>query len=260
MFFVDSHCHLNFPAFQEKQSDIIKRAENVDVMRFLTVSTRLDEIPALIGLTRQFDNVFACAGIHPEYASEYLEDDTVFEKLCSWAKHPKIIAIGETGLDYHYGTNESREGQRKIFELHLKAAKYTKLPVIIHSREAEDDTIALLEKEADKNLCGVLHCFSSQKKLAQAGLELGFYISASGIITFKSADELRDIFTSVPVERLLLETDSPYLAPVPYRGKTNEPSFIFKTAEVLAGLKQMTLDQMKKQTTQNFFTLFSKAF
>ena len=259
MFFVDSHCHLNFPDFKGKEAEIVNNAKQAGIERFLTACTRLPEVPELIELTRRFSEVFASVGIHPEYATEQGSDTVSVKDICALTNDPKIVAIGEAGLDYHYGTAESRQAQIDLFRIHLKAAKATKLPIIIHTREAEDDTIALLEEEASSDLTGVLHCFSSEKRLAEKGLELGFYLSASGIITFKSAQALRDIFSKVPLDRLLVETDSPYLAPVPYRGRKNEPAYMIKTAEMLALLKSVSMDELQKQTTENFFTLFSKA-
>lgn len=259
MFFVDSHCHLNFPDYQSEQDKIIEQAENAGIGRFLTVGTKLEERPDLIALTRRNPHIFASIGIHPEYAAEQGGKTLSPQDICAAANDPKIVAIGEAGLDYHYGAKETHEAQKTLFRIQLKAAKQSGLPIIIHSREAEDDTIALLQEEAGPGLRGVLHCFSSREKLAQAGLELGFYISASGIITFKSAEELRCIFKSIPMDRLLIETDAPFLAPVPFRGHRNEPAFMIKTAEVLAELKEVSLDQLRHQTTENFFTLFSKA-
>ncbi len=260
MFFVDSHCHLNFPDYRSEQDKIIKQAEDLGIERFLTVCTKLEELPDLIALTRRNPHVFASVGVHPEYATEQGGHSVSINDIRVAAQDPKIIAIGEAGLDYHYGAQETHEAQKELFRMQLKAAKQSGLPIIIHSREAEDDTIALLREEASSELRGVLHCFSSQERLAQAGLELGFYISASGIITFKSADELRRIFKTVPMDRLLIETDAPFLAPVPFRGRRNEPAFMIKTAETLADLKEVGLDQLRHQTTENFFTLFPKAF
>ena len=179
--FVDSHCHLNFPDFKGKEAEIIANAEQAGVGHFLTACTRLSEVPELIDLTRRFPEVFASVGIHPEYATEQGENETSVEELVSLTKDPKIVAIGEAGLDYHYGAAETRQAQIDLFRLHLKAAKAARLPIIIHTREAEDDTIALLEEEKSPDLTGVLHCFSSEKRLAEKGLELGFYLSASGI-------------------------------------------------------------------------------
>ena len=259
MFFVDSHCHLNFPDYQSEQNKIIEQAENAGIKRFLTVGTKLEELPDLLALTGRNPHIFASIGIHPEYATEQGGKTLSPQDICAAANAPKIVAIGEAGLDYHYGAEETHEAQKTLFRIQLKAAKQSGLPIIIHSREAEDDTIALLREEAGSGLRGVLHCFSSQKKLAQAGLELGLYVSASGIITFKSAEELRCTFKSIPLDRLLIETDAPFLAPVPFRGCRNEPAFMIKTAETLAALKEVSLDQLRDRTTENFFTLFSKA-
>ena len=257
--FIDSHCHLNYPDFKGKEAEIVDNAKQLGVERFLTACTRLSELPELIDLTRRFPEVVASVGIHPEYAAEQGENETSVEELVSLSKDAKVVAIGEAGLDYHYGAEETRQAQRDLFRIHLKAAKAAKLPIIIHTREAEDDTIALLEEEKSPDLTGVLHCFSSERRLAEKGLELGFYLSASGIITFKSAQELRDIFSDVPMNRLLVETDAPYLAPVPYRGRKNEPAYMIKTAEMLASLKGVEMDELQRRTTENFFTLFSKA-
>ena len=259
MFFVDSHCHLNFPDFKGNEEEIVNNAKHVGIERFLSACTRLSELPELIDLTRRFPEVVASVGIHPEYATEQGENETSVEELVSLTNDPKIVAIGEAGLDYHYGAEETRRAQIDLFRIHLRAAKAAKLPIIIHTREAEDDTIALLEEEKSPDLTGVLHCFSSEKRLAEKGLEMGFYLSASGIITFKSAQELRDIFSDVPMNRLLIETDAPYLAPVPYRGRKNEPAYVIKTAEMLASLKNTGMEDLQKRTTENFFTLFSKA-
>lgn len=254
---VDSHCHLNFPDFKGKEAEIVNSAKQVGIARFLTACTRLSEVSELLELTRTFPEVFASVGIHPEYAAE--QGNVSVGDLTALTTDAKIVAIGEAGLDYHYGSPETRQAQLDLFRIHLKAAKAAKLPIIIHTRDAEDDTIALLEEEKSPDLTGVLHCFSSQRKLAEKGLELGFYLSASGIITFKSAEDLRDIFSDVPMNRLLVETDAPYLAPVPYRGRKNEPAYMIKTAEMLASLKGVSIDELQKRTTENFFTLFSKA-
>ena len=259
MFFVDSHCHLNFPDFKGKEAEIVANAEQAGVGRFLSACTRLREVPELIELTRRFPEVFASVGIHPEFAAEQGMSSVSVEDICALTVDPKIVAIGEAGLDYHYGAAETRQAQIDLFRVHLRAAKAANLPIIIHTREAEDDTIALLEEEASPDLTGVLHCFSSERRLAEKGLELGFYLSASGIITFKSAQELRDIFSDVPMNRLLVETDAPYLAPVPYRGRKNESAYMIKTAEMLASLKGVSMNELKERTTENFFTLFSKA-
>lgn len=256
MFFVDSHCHLNFPTLLPQADQVIARAKEAGIGCFLTACTKLGEVPELIALTRAHENVFASVGVHPEYAAE--QGDVTVDDLCAPTDDPKIVALGEAGLDYHYAP-DTADAQRRLFRTHLRAAKKSGLPLIIHTREAEDDTIQMLREEASPDLRGVLHCFSSQKRLAEVGLELGFYISASGIITFKSAQDLRETFGFVPMNRLLLETDAPYLAPVPFRGRENEPAFLIKTAETLAKIKGVVLDELKERTTENFFTLFSKA-
>lgn len=258
MSFVDSHCHLDFPDYGEELDAIVKRAMDIGVTRMVTIGTKLDEIERLLKISEAYPNIFIAVGIHPEYAKEYKDEGQIFEKICSYASHPKVIGIGETGLDYHYGA-DNKEIQKEVFRIHLKAAKQTKLPIIVHSREAETDTAKLLNEEADKSLTGVLHCFTSKAELAKAGLKLGFYISASGVITFKKADELRDIFQTVPLDKLLIETDAPFLSPTPYRGKRNEPAFVIKTAEMLAEIKQVSLQKIADETTNNFLTLFKKA-
>lgn len=261
MFFVDSHCHLNYPDYSEtERSEIVARAEQLGIQRFLTVATKMDEVPELIEMARGNPHIFASVGVHPEYAAKQ-GDAVSVERLCAAAaQDPKVVAIGEAGLDYHYGAAETRAAQKSLFRKHLQAAKLTGLPIIVHTREAEDDTIDLLREEQDGTLRGVLHCFSSQGRLAEFGLDIGFYISASGIITFKSAQALRDTFEKVPLNRLLVETDAPYLTPVPFRGRKNEPSYMIKTAEKLAQIKGVDLDFLRQKTTENFFRLFSKAY
>lgn len=257
MAFVDSHCHLDFPDFSKEIDQILERALSVQVTRLLTIGTKISDADLVIGLAEKYPYVFASVGVHPEYAEAELSSVSC-ELLCSYANHPKVVGFGETGLDYHYGSSNKKE-QQELFRRHLKAAKQTGLPVIVHSREAEEDTIRLLQEEYDSSLKGVLHCYTSKPELALAGLELGFYVSASGIITFNKAEELRETFKKIPLDRLLIETDAPFLAPVPYRGKRNEPSYVVKTAEKLAVLKGVSLDEIEKQTTENFLNLFSKA-
>lgn len=260
MFFADSHCHLNYPDYSETERvEIVERAEQLGIQRFLTVSTKMDDVPELIEMTRKNPHIFASVGVHPEYAAEQGEEVSV-EQICKAAQDAKVVAIGEAGLDYHYGAAETRAAQKSLFRKHLQAAKLTGLPIIVHTREAEDDTIDLLREEQDGTLRGVLHCFSSQGRLAEFGSDIGFYISASGIITFKSAQSLRDTFEKIPMDRLLVETDAPYLAPVPFRGRKNEPSYLIKTAEMLAQIKGTDLDFLRQKTTENFFRLFSKAY
>ncbi|MEN3791715.1 TatD family hydrolase [Fulvimarina sp. MAC3] len=257
MFIVDSHCHLDFPDFEEDRDALIERANANDVRLFVTISTKVAKIERLIDLTRRYDSVFASVGTHPNSAGE--EPDVATETLVDIAgKHDKIVAIGEAGLDYHYD-RAPREIQEAVFRRHIAAARKTQLPLVIHARDADDDVAAILRDENGKGAFPfILHCFSSGRALAEAGIELGGYVSFSGILTFKRSDELRAIAADVPMDRLLVETDAPYLAPTPYRGKRNEPGYTRHTAEVLAGVKNISLDEIAKATSDNFFKLFTK--
>lgn len=254
----DSHCHLDYPDFEPEIREVIQRARDAGISRMLTAGTRLQDTEKAFNLTERYPFIFCSVGTHPEYAREELPSTSV-AKICDAALHPKVLGIGETGLDYHYSP-DSKEEQQELFRLHLKAAKECRLSVIVHSRDAEEDTIRLLKEEASSELRGVLHCFSSKAVLAEAGLEMGFYVSASGIITFRKAEELREIFRRVPLDRLLIETDAPFLAPAPYRGKRNEPSYLIKTAEVLAEIKGVSVEVLAETTTENFMTLFRRSF
>lgn len=251
----DSHCHLNHADFGDDADAVVQRALDAGVSRLVTIGTRLEDTAELIALTRKYPQVFATVGVHPEYVAE--RDVSADEIAQAATSDKKIIALGEAGFDYFYDP-DTREAQRKLFKNHLIAARETKLPLVIHTRCAERDTIDALTEFPD--VTGVLHCFSSNAELAKFGLEQGWYLSASGILTFKKAQELRGIFADVPLNRLLVETDAPYLAPVPYRGKRNEPSFVVKTAEMLAEIKGVSLEELAKITTENFLTLFTKAY
>ena len=251
----DSHCHLNHADFGDDADAVVLRALDAGVSRLVTIGTRLEDTAELIALTRKYPQVFATVGVHPEYVAE--RDVSADEIAQAATSDEKIIALGEAGFDYFYDP-DTREAQRKLFKNHLIAARETKLPLVIHTRCAERDTIDALTEFPD--VTGVLHCFSSNAELAKFGLEQGWYLSASGILTFKKAQELRGIFADVPLNRLLVETDAPYLAPVPYRGKRNEPSFVVKTAEMLAEIKGVSLEELAKITTENFLTLFTKAY
>ncbi len=251
----DSHCHLNHADFGDDADAVVQRALDAGVSRLVTIGTRLEDTAELIALTRKYPQVFATVGVHPEYVAE--RDVSADEIAQAATSDEKIIALGEAGFDYFYDP-DTREAQRKLFKNHLIAARETKLPLVIHTRCAERDTIDALTEFPD--VTGVLHCFSSNAELAKFGLEQGWYLSASGILTFKKAQELRGIFADVPLNRLLVETDAPYLAPVPYRGKRNEPSFVVKTAEMLAEIKGVSLEELAKITTENFLTLFTKAY
>ncbi|MGQ4272860.1 TatD family hydrolase [Terrihabitans sp. B22-R8] len=253
---VDSHCHLDFPDFAEDRAGIIARAADAGVGAMVTISTRVRRFQQILDIVEAHENVFGSVGTHPQQAAE--EPDITADDLIQLSAHPKIVAIGEAGLDYHYETS-SADLQKRSFLQHIAAARETGLPLVIHARSADDDMIRILENETAKGAFpAVLHCFSSGPELAKRGIELGLYISFSGILTFRNSQEIRDIAAFVPEDRLLVETDAPFLAPVPHRGKTNEPAFVAHTATVLANLKGWTPEHTGKQTTENFARLFKK--
>jgi TatD DNase family protein len=254
---VDSHCHLEYDSFAAEGDAPMMRAHAAGVGACVTIGTKLATFPKTLAVAERYDNVWCSVGVHPhDAATEPLTDAAV---LVEHTKHLKVIGIGETGLDYYYDKSPRAE-QATNFLVHIDAAQETRLPLIVHTRDAEDDTIAMLEEKMKRApFTGVLHCFSGTAKLAEAGLRLGLYVSASGIITFKTAEALRDIFRDVPMDRLLVETDSPYLAPIPHRGKRNEPSFVTHTAALLASLKRVSPEEIAARTTENFFRLFQKA-
>ena len=248
---VDSHCHLDF-AKEEERAGIIARARGAGVRTLLTISTKLEEFGAVRAIAESDPDIWCSVGVHPHEAEvEPASADT----LIALTHHPKVVGIGETGLDFY--EHSPRQQQTEIFRAHLTAARETGLPVIVHTRDADPETIAILE--AEKPQAGVIHCFSTGRELAERAVELGFYISISGIATFKNAQSLRDTIRDLPLERLLVETDAPYLAPVPMRGKTNEPAFVTYTAALVAQLKGVTQDELARVTTENFFRLFAKA-
>ncbi len=251
---VDSHCHLDFPDFEAERNAVIARARAVGVGTMLTIGTRLDQFPGVRAIAESEDDIWCSVGAHPHEAADHAH--LLPERLTTLTQHPKVVGIGETGLDYHYDLSP-RDIQERVFRAHIAASQMTGLPLIIHAREADDDIARILR--AEQPLSGVMHCFASGRALAEAALEIGFLISISGIATFKNADELRDIVRDVPLDRLLVETDSPYLAPVPYRGKRNEPAFVKATAAVVAGLKGVEPEELAAATTANFFRLFAKA-
>lgn len=255
---VDSHCHLDFPDFAEEGVEtVIARAQAAGVAHMLTICTRVAEFESkILPLANNHTQVDCTVGTHPHQADEEAEKAISLQNLIDFANLPHVVGIGETGLDYHYD-NAPRDIQDKCFRKHIRAANETGLPLIIHARDADEDIIRVLKEERARK--GVMHCFSSTAWLAEQALELGFYISLSGIITFKKAEDLREIARAVPVERILVETDSPYLAPVPLRGKRNEPAFVVHTAKLVAELKNMDEASFTQQTTENFYTLFSKA-
>jgi TatD DNase family protein len=253
---VDSHCHLDFPDYAGTVDEVVARARAAGVGVCVSIGTELSRFPGVKAVAEQFPDVWCSVGVHPHEAKKELLEDAA--ALIAEAAHPKVVAIGETGLDYYY-EHSPRAPQQENFRSHIAAARTTGLPVIVHTRDADNDTIAILRDEMKKGaFTGLIHCFTGTQKLADAALELGLYISVSGIATFKNSTALRDVIKSVPLERLLVETDAPYLAPVPHRGKTNEPAFVVHTAAMLAELKGVTPDELAAATTENFFRLFSK--
>ncbi len=254
---VDSHCHLDFPDFADEMPRIIARAEAAGVTRMVTICTRLRHEPTVRAISETYSGVFFAAGTHPMSAAE--EPLTSIDELVALSRHPRFVGIGETGLDYHY-TAETKAVQQTSLRIHIQAAQITGLPLIIHARAADDDMAAILtEGMQDAPFGCVMHCFSSGAALARTALDLGFYLSMSGIATFPRSQELRDIFAAAPVNRILLETDSPYLAPVPHRGKRNEPAYTAFTAKTGAALYGLSEAAFAAQTTANFDRLFSKA-
>ncbi|MDE1900339.1 MAG: TatD family hydrolase [Alphaproteobacteria bacterium] len=251
---IDSHCHLDFPALVADRDGVLQRARAAGITRMVNISTRRADMDAVRVTAEQVPDVFCTVGVHPHHVHEEGEHLST-EELASRAAHPKVVGIGETGLDFYYDT-APRDRQEDSFRRHIRAAQAAKLPLIIHSRDAEEDTIRVLKSEGPST--GVMHCFSSRRILAEQALEIGFYISLSGILTFKKSQELRDIARDMPLDRLLVETDSPYLAPEPYRGKTCEPAYVVCTAQVLAEIKGISPDDIARHTTENFFRLFTK--
>jgi TatD DNase family protein len=253
---IDTHCHLDFPQLHDELDLILARAEAADVKRIITISTRLSKAAIYQDLAENHENIYFTIGTHPLNIDE--EDDISVSKIVESSKHAKCVGIGEAGLDYHYDKT-SRDRAKEVFGMHIEAARQTGLPLIIHSREADEDMATILSQEMAKGrFCGILHCFTSSAELAAIGLGLGLYISFSGVLTFKNAGDLRAIAANVPLDRLLVETDAPYLAPVPFRGKTNEPSYVAHTAAVLAEVKGITAHDMAAQTTKNAQNLFRK--
>ncbi len=254
---VDSHCHLDFPDFEGDLETVVTRAANAGVGYMVTICTHVTKFDQVRDVAERFANMWCTVGIHPHNAGT--EPETPAETLVAMAAHPKVVALGETGLDFYYD-HSPRDRQERAFRAHIQAARETGLPIVIHTRDADDDIARILRDEHAKGAFpGLIHCFSSGPALAGAVLDLGLYISVSGIVTFKKADELRETVRNVPVERLLVETDSPYLAPAPHRGKRNEPAYTALTAAAVAELKGLKADDFAQATTENFFRLFSKA-
>lgn len=254
--YIDSHCHLDFPDLADKLPDIFVRMQQNQVSHALVVSVNLPQWPRLMQLVESHPHLFASVGVHPDY--EDTPEPTVEELVQHAAENPRVVAIGETGLDY-FRLAEPLEWQRERFRTHIRAARQAGLPLIVHTRAAREDTLRLMREENAAECGGVMHCFTESWEMAQAAIEMNFYISLSGIVTFKKAQELHELAARVPLERLLIETDSPYLAPVPFRGKTNDPSLVVHVAERIAELKGVSVAEIARQTTENFFRLFPRA-
>jgi TatD DNase family protein len=253
---VDSHCHLDFPDFKDELEGVVARAKAAGVGRFVTISTRVARQPELLAIAEHFPDVFCSVGTHPHHAHEEL--GVTAQELVARTQHPKVVAIGEAGLDYHYD-NSPRDAQAKGFRAHIAAARETGLPLVIHSRDADVDMAAILREESGKGAFpAVLHCFTGGRELAFAGIELGLYVSFTGILTFKNSEALRAIAKDLPADRILVETDSPYLAPGKFRGKRCEPAYVVETAKVLAETRGVSAEAIARQTTDNFFRLFRK--
>lgn len=253
---VDSHCHLDFPDFAEDLDAIVARAEAAGVKRIVTISTRVRRLPALLAITERFANVYCSVGTHPHQADE--EDGIAIDELVELTKHPKVVALGEAGLDYFY-EHGSRDAQVRGFRAHIAAARATGLPLVIHTREADEDCGRILEEEMAKGrFRAVLHCYTGGRELAMQAISLGLSISFTGILTFKKSQALRDLAAELPADRVMVETDAPYLAPGKFRGKRNEPSYVVETAKVLAEARGVSLQDLSRQTTENFFRLFNK--
>ncbi|GLR25929.1 TatD family hydrolase [Limnobacter litoralis] len=253
--FTDSHCHLDFEGLVENLPDILVRMQQANVSRALCISVQLEDFPNVLKLAEDHDHLWATVGVHPDY--EDITEPTV-ERLVELAAHPKVIGIGETGLDY-FRLKGDLTWQRNRFRTHLRAANQLGMPVIVHTRNAGEDTLAILREENVMACGGVIHCFTESIDFARQALDMGMYISFSGIVSFKNAADLREVARFVPMDRILIETDSPYLAPVPHRGKTNEPSFVPHVAQVIADERQMPLEEVGMCTSQNFERLFKLA-
>jgi TatD DNase family protein len=254
---VDSHCHLDFPALAEEQDAVITRAQAAGVGVMQTIGTRLDTFEQVVAIAEAYAAVYCSVGVHPHRAAEEPLDGP--GRLVTWAAHPKVIGIGESGLDFYYD-NSPRDVQADVFRVHIRAARESGLPLIVHTRDADRDTADLLRAGmAEGPFTGVIHCYSSSPELGFAAVEMGLYLGLGGILTFKKSDQLRATVRALPLDRLLLETDAPYLAPEPFRGKRNEPAYVAHVAATLADIKGLALAEIEAATTDNFFRLFTKA-
>jgi len=252
--YIDSHCHINFPELNEKIDQVLDNMKNHNISHALCVSVTLDKIDEILSLANKYSNIYASVGVHPDY--EDIEEPDI-SKLFHYSKEKKIVAIGETGLDY-FRLKGDLSWQRERFRTHIRAAIKSSLPLIIHTRNAQEDTIKIMREESAHSATGVMHCFTESYEMAKKAVDLGFYISFSGIITFKNAESLRETVKKLPIENILIETDSPYLAPVPNRGKLNEPANVRYVAEKIAELKGISVEEVAEITTNNFFRLFTK--
>jgi TatD DNase family protein len=253
MSFIDSHCHINFHELAENITDVLAKMQQNEVLAALCVSVNLADFPQVLALASQYPHIYASVGVHPDY--EAVEEPSV-ERLVALAQHPKIIAIGETGLDYFRLTGDL-EWQRERFRNHIRAARQSGKPLIIHTRSAAEDTLRIMAEEGASQAGGVMHCFTENWEVAQAALNMGFYISFSGIVTFKNALQIKEVVQRVPMDRMLIETDSPYLAPVPYRGKLNQPAYVKHVAEGIALLRGISVAEVGLRTSENFARLFN---
>jgi len=252
---VDSHCHLDFPDLAERLPEVLQRMQDNGVGCAVCIGVNLEDLPRVLAVAEQDERLFASVGVHPEYTD--VEEPTV-ERLLALASHPKVIAIGETGLDY-YWQKDKPEWQRARFRTHIEAAKRCAKPLVIHTRDSAADTLRLMQEEGAAAAGGVMHCFTENWEIARQALDLGFYLSFSGIVTFKNAAQVKEVAQKCPLDRLLVETDSPYLAPVPYRGKPNQPAYVLHVAEEIARLRSLTIEQVAAATSDNFFRLFKHA-
>ncbi|QDD13474.1 TatD family deoxyribonuclease [Candidatus Methylopumilus rimovensis] len=252
--FVDSHCHINFPELYQNIDSILSKMSSNKVTHALCVSVTLDKLPDIFKIANTYPHIFASVGVHPD--CEDIEEPSV-DELCRFTKEKKVVAIGETGLDY-FRVLGDLSWQRDRFRTHIKAAIQSNLPLIIHTRNAAEDTLKIMREEGANHVGGVMHCFTESLDVAFEAIKLNFYISFSGIVTFKNATDLKEVVKAIPLDRILIETDSPYLAPVPYRGKINDPSNVIHVAEEIAKLKNIPVEEVGEATTQNFFKLFSK--
>jgi len=250
--FIDSHCHINFPELADKLDEVLANMRANQVTNALCVSVDLEKFPQILSIAEQHDNIYASVGVHPDHE---LEDEPTQGELVRLAQHPKVVAIGETGLDY-FRLQGDLEWQRNRFRTHIRSAVECNKPLIIHTRSASADTLRLMQEEGADRVGGVMHCFTESMEVALAAIEMNFYISFSGIVTFKKALELKEVATRIPLERMLIETDSPYLAPIPFRGKLNQPAYVKHVAEEIAKLRDITVDQVGEATSANFHKLF----